>query len=272
MRDRDTGQVTRDAAEVYEEFFVPALFASWTSRVVDAAGIEPGWRVLDVACGTGVLARDVAARVGPEGAVVGLDLNEGMLAVAARRAPEIEWRNGRAEALPFDDATFDAVVSQFGLMFFEDRKAALREMVRVLRPGGRLAVAVWDSLDHVPGYAALVALLERTLGDDVASLLRAPFVLGDLDALRALVEESGIPDAAIATEQGVARFPSIRSWIFTDVRGWTLAAAVDDEQFERVAEEAERALRPFVTPDGSVEFPMPAHIVTATARSRPLSA
>jgi SAM-dependent methyltransferase len=272
MRDRDTGQVTRDAAEVYEEFFVPALFAAWASRVVDAAAIEPGWRVLDVACGTGVLTREVAGRVGPRGAVVGLDLNEGMLAVATRKAPEIEWRRGRAEALPFDDATFDAVVSQFGLMFFEDRKAALHEMMRVLKEGGRLAVAVWDSLDHATGYAALVALLRRTLGDDVAGLLRAPFVLGDLDALRALFDEAGVPDVEITTRSGTARFPSIRSWLYTDVRGWTLDAAVDDAQFERLVEEAERALRPFVTPDGSVEFPMPAHVVTATARSRPRSA
>src|SRR5262245_61490850 len=117
MNDSDKGQVSRNAAEVYEEFFVPALFQEWTSRVAGAAKIQAGQRVLDVACGTGILARTVAERVGPAGSVVGLDMNEGMLAVAARKAPQIEWRQGISEALPFDGDSFEAVVSQFGLMF-----------------------------------------------------------------------------------------------------------------------------------------------------------
>jgi ubiquinone/menaquinone biosynthesis C-methylase UbiE len=121
MSDRETGQVARSAAEVYEEFFLPALIQQWASRVAGAAGIQTGERALDVACGTGVLARTVAERVGPNGAVVGVDINEGMLAVARKKAPEIEWKQGRAETLPLDSDSFDAVVSQFGLMFFEDR-------------------------------------------------------------------------------------------------------------------------------------------------------
>nr|HMQ56640.1 methyltransferase domain-containing protein [Anaerolineae bacterium] len=135
MNEQDKGQVSRNAAEVYEAFFVPALFQPWTSRVADAAKIQAGQRVLDVACGTGILARTIAERVGPTGSVVGLDINKGMLAVAQQQAPGIEWRHGLAEALPFDDDSFDAVVSQFALMFFENKDAALSEMVRVLRPG-----------------------------------------------------------------------------------------------------------------------------------------
>jgi ubiquinone/menaquinone biosynthesis C-methylase UbiE len=111
MSESERGQVSRSAAEVYEEFFVPALFEEWTDRVAEAARVGPGARVLDVACGTGVLARKVAGRVGSTGSVVGLDVNDGMLAVARRAAPGIEWRQGRAEALPFGDASFDAVVS-----------------------------------------------------------------------------------------------------------------------------------------------------------------
>jgi SAM-dependent methyltransferase len=143
MQESDRGQVSGNAAEVYEEFFVPALFREWAIRVADAADIQPGWRVLDVACGTGILARTIAERLGAKGSVVGLDLNEGMLQVAKRKAPAIEWRQGRAESLPFEAHSFDATVSQFGLMFFEDRRAALQEMARVLKPGGHLAVAVW---------------------------------------------------------------------------------------------------------------------------------
>jgi ubiquinone/menaquinone biosynthesis C-methylase UbiE len=119
MKAGDTGQVTRSAAEVYDEFFVPALFQPWAGRVVDEARVKPGDAVLDVACGTGVVARIAAESVGPMGSVAGLDLNEGMLAVAARRSPGVHWHHGRAEEMPFESDFFDAVVCQFGLMFFE---------------------------------------------------------------------------------------------------------------------------------------------------------
>ena len=191
MRESETGQVTRSAAEVYEEFFVPALFEQWADRMVDAAAIESGHRVLDVACGTGVLARAASDRAGP-GAVVGLDVNAGMLAVATRKAPEIEWQRGRADAL------------------------------------------------------------------------RAPFSLGDRESLGRLLAQAGIDDAQIATREGTARFASIQSWMFTDVKGWTLADQIDDRQFELLVKEAADVLQPFAKFDGSVAFDMPAHIVTVT--------
>ena len=266
MSTGERGQVTKSAAEVYDEFFVPALFQEWAARVADAAGVGAGQRVIDVACGTGVLTRAAAERVGPSGAVVGLDLNDDMLAVARRRAPKLEWRQGRAEALPFEPRSFDAVVSQFGLMFFEDRAAALGEMLRVLRPNGRLAVAVWGSLDRCPGYAGAVALLQSLFGRRAADALRAPFVLGDQAALLEPVGAAGIEDAEVTTVRGTARFPSIQAWMYTDVRGWTLDEMIDDRQFTSLVAEAEQELRSFVRADGSVAFDMPAHIVTATKR------
>ena len=262
----ETGQVTQSAAEVYEEFFVPALFQQWAEHMVDAAQVRDGQRVLDVACGTGIFARAAASRVGGAGSVIGVDVNRGMLAVARRVAPEIEWRATRAEALPFEDAAFDAIGCQFGLMFFEDRPAALREMARALRPTGRLAVAVWDRLEASPGYAAMVELLRRLFGEQVARALDAPFVLGDRHGLESIFDAAGIVDAEIKTEIGTARFPSLASWIFTDIRGWTLDEMLDDDQLARLQREAEAELRPFVAADGTVAFPMPAHIVTATAR------
>ncbi len=268
MKPTETGQVAHSAAEVYETFFLPALFTQWTDRVLDAAGVRPGHQVLDVACGTGVLARAAAAWVGPDGAVVGLDLNPGMLAVARREAPDISWREGRAEALPFPDAHFDAVVSQFGLMFFADQVGALREMARVLRPGGRLAVAVWDTLANTPGYDVMVELLDRLFGPEAAKGLRAPYVLGDVPALHALFAAAGMPDATITTHPGTARYPSIADWVYTDIKGWTLAEMIDDAQYERLLAEAKATLQPFVTADGAVAFPAPAHIVAA---SRPRS-
>ncbi len=264
MSEASKGQVNTGAAEVYDAFFLPALFGQWPERVAEAAQIQPGQRVLDVACGTGVLARAAAARANPGGSVVGVDINEGMLAVAARNAPRIQWQRAPAEALPFADNRFDRVVSQFGLMFFEDRAAAVSEMVRVLRPGGRLAVAVWASLEETPGYAAITQLLERLFGAEVAEGLRAPYCLGERAQLHALFADAGAQAPEVRTLEGTARFPSIESWIYTDVKGWTLADMIDDRQYETLQREAKGALARFVAPDGSVSFAAPAHLVIAT--------
>ena len=264
MSNIDNGQVSRNAAEVYEEFFVPALFQAWPSRVCATAEVQAGQRVLDVACGTGVLARAAARRVDPHGSVVGLDVNEGMLAVAKREAPDIEWQPGIAEDLPFDSDSFDRVVSQFGLMFFEDQGVAIQEMVRVLRPGGRLAVAVWDTLDHTPGYAAMVDLLLRLFGNEAANGLRAPFSLGDRQLLQAVFDKAGCSSTTTTSYPGTAHFPSIQSWVYTDIKGWVLADMLSDAQYELLLKEAERTLRPFVTDQGAVFFDSPAHIVTFT--------
>ena len=172
---------------------MPALFARWGPIVADAAGVGRGARVLDVGCGTGALTLAVAERVGPGGTAVGLDLNPGMLAVARTKPARIEWVEAPAEALPFPDRSFDAVVSQFALMFFADRVAALREMWRVLRPDGRLAVAVCDAVERSPGYAALASLLDRLFGRAVGDAFRAPFALGDAEALSELARQAGLP-------------------------------------------------------------------------------
>jgi SAM-dependent methyltransferase len=260
MNVMERGQVSRTAAEVYEEFFVPALFGEWAPRLCAAAGVVPGQRLLDVACGTGVAAREGVQR-GAD--VVGLDRNPDMLAVARRFAPEIAWREGLAESLPFEEDGFDAVTCQFGLMFVDDRVRALAEMVRVLKPGGTLAVAVWDSLDRTPGYAAMVALLERLFGAEIASALRAPFVLGDSGKVQELFDAAGLPGSTVATHSGEARFPSLADWVRTDVKGWTLAEAIDETQYAQLQREAQEELRHFANTDGSVRFDAPAHIVTA---------
>ena len=257
----------KSPAQVYDELFVPALFRQWAGVVADEAGVSNGDEVLDVACGTGVLACEAGRRAG-DARVVGLDPNDDMLGVARRKNPAIDWRPGRAEALPFADASFDCVVSQFGLMFFEDRAAGLREMLRVLRPGGRLAIAVCDALDHSPGYAVLAELLQRLFGQPVADAFRAPFALGDVTQLRTLCEQAGVADTGIVRRDGTVRFDSIDRLVGTKrACVWPLVGLLDEPQFERLRAAANESLAPFVGADGAVQFVMPALIVRAIRRT-----
>lgn len=252
------------AARAYEDLFVPALFRQWAPLLARAAHVEPGKRVLDVACGTGILARELAARVGSSGSVAGVDLLPGMVEVARQIEPDIEWKQGTAEQLPFPDRSFDVVVSQFGLMFFPDRVKSLREMLRVLSPGGHLAVAVWDSLDNIPAIAAEVALLERMAGRAAADALRAPFVLGDKVELEQLGRDAGISAPTVSTHPGTARFPSIGSLVEADLRGWlpVMGVMLEEETIQRVLEEADRELRAYVDGSGRAEFQMSAHVLS----------
>lgn len=257
------GQVISSAAEVYEAFFVRALFLQFAAPMCDAARLAQGQRVLDVACGTGVLARAAAGRVAPRGHVTGADTSAAMLTVARRTNPAIEWRQCPAEQLAFADRSFDAVTCQFGLMFFTDRAQAVREMARVLRPGGRLAVAVWDSLPSTPGYDAMTDLLQRLFGTGAADALRAPFSLGDKLKLLPYFADAGLADVRVATHEGTTNFESIDAWVHINIKGWTLADMIDDAQLEQLLAASRTECRRFVQADGRVVFPVPAHIVTA---------
>lgn len=262
-------QAQVDAGNAYENLFVSSLFREWAPRMIEAARVQPGQRVLDVACGTGVVSREAVLKVGKEGSVVGLDANPGMLAVADSITPSIKWQQGIAESLPYPDESFDVVVCQFALMFFIDKAQALREMFRVLKSEGRLAVAVWDSLGTMPAYADVVALLEQFAGHEAADALRAPFVLGDLDSLAILFNTAGADSFSVDTKRGTAHFPSVRIMVEADLRGWlpVVGITLTEEQIARIIQKAEETLSSYVTKDGTVTFPTSAHIVSATTLS-----
>ncbi|TNE77606.1 MAG: methyltransferase domain-containing protein [Gammaproteobacteria bacterium] len=253
-------------ARAYENLHVPALFKQWCNPVLDAADINPGDNVLDVGCGTGILAREAVSRTGSHGRVTGLDPGPGMLAVARELAPNIGWEQGVAESLPYADDSFDAVVSQFGLMFFQDKAGAIREMHRVLKPGGRLAVAVWDSLEHMTAFPESVAILREHAGDAAAAALSAPFVLGDKSDLAALFHSAGVASPEITTLVGQARFPSLQAMMEADLRGWlpVMGIHLSEEQIQTILGIAGNRLADYVTADGEMVFEAPAHIVSST--------
>jgi SAM-dependent methyltransferase len=259
-------QLSDDTAVAYERDFVPAIFAQWPPKLADIATIAPGDRVLDVGCGTGVLAREAAGRVGPSGRVTGLDLNDGMLGVARRLRPEIDWRQGDALDLPFADHAFDVVASQFALMFFPDRPRALREMWRVLAPGGRLAVAVCASLEETRGYRLFADILRREGGEDAAAMVEGYFALGGEAELLHIAQAADIPDPGILTRAGWARFASIEEFGRIEIKGSPLSGLIDPAGFARVLTSTREALGEFCDDRGSLAVPLGARILTARKR------
>ncbi len=260
MGDREKGQVSEDAAKLYEEMYVPALFQEWCPLAIQAASIRKGDTVIDIACGTGALAIAVLEHVGPKGKTIGVDINEGMLNIARSKSSTVEWLNAPAEKLPFADNYFNCVVSQFGLMYFENQEAAISEMMRVLQPGGTFAIAVWDTLDKNPGLAAEAYLWQKVFAEEVDE---SPYGLGDREVLHNLFRASGVSDIQINTHEGTACFDSIESWVHTGAKGWTEDDMLDDNKLKLLLDTAEKELTSFKTNQGTVTFPTFAHIITA---------
>jgi SAM-dependent methyltransferase len=254
-----TYALSAEAAEFYESTFVPALFADWAGRAVTAAGLAPGRSVLDVACGTGVVARAAADLVGPTGLVVGLDANPAMLAVARRLRPDLRWLEGDACALPFAAGTFDVAVSQAGLMFFDDRVAALRELGRV---AGRVVIQVPGRLAASAGYRALASVVGHHAGPAARDLLGAYFSVGAPDLLTDLLGRAGLLVDHFETWTGATRLDSLDTFLAVELLP---LGPLDPAVRDRIVEQCRTALADFVDPTGAVAAPIEVHLVTARA-------
>ena len=262
-------QLAESGPEAYEQYLVPPLFAPWAERLIEHADLREGDRVLDVGCGTGIVARRAAARVGEEGTVVGLDVNEGMIEVARAAAaeldPAIEWRQGDATDLPFRDETFDVIFCQQALQFVEDPAATLREMHRVLVPNGRIAVSVLRSLAFNAGYEVLAEALERHAGTDAGMMMRSPFRGFTRDELRTLAEDAGFREPVVRIEISSVRYPSVEEFVRREVASSPLAGSLgslDEDARETLVRDVEEALHDYIDDDGVV-IPLDSHVLVA---------
>jgi ubiquinone/menaquinone biosynthesis C-methylase UbiE len=212
------------APENYERYFVPASGAPVARDRLEVAALRPGERVLDVACGTGVVTRLAAERVGGEGSVAGSDVNPGMLAVARAAVPSdsaITWYETGAEAMPLADGAFDVVLCQMGLQFFADKPAALREMARVLAPGGRL---VLNAPGPTPGPFSIMAdALGRHADPRIASFVHLVFSLHDPEELRALLDGAGFRAIDVEADVRTLRLPPPAEFLWQYIHSTPLA-------------------------------------------------
>lgn len=256
MSEPDEMGLTLEAAQGYEQCFVPAIFDQWPPTIIKAAGLIKGDKLLEVGCGTGVLAREVVKQVGPDGSVTGLDLSESMLRVARGICPEVDFRQGNAMDLPLDDESFDAVIASFMLMFVPDPVLAVSEMWRVLKPGGRLVIAVWEALDQNPVYAGLVDIARRRIDDSAGSSLAWPFALGEDGKLADICRSAGVGDVDISARIGRARFPSLDGFVRTEIQSWVLADSVDKENLKAIVGDSQERFASYCDASGAIDFPL----------------
>lgn len=264
-------QLEEDSADAYERYLVPLLFDRAARDLLDVADVAPGDRVLDLACGTGAVTRHAARRVTPGGRVIGIDVNPGMLSVAAQAVASadggigVRFEEADAEALPLPDACIDVACCQQGLQFVADRAAALAELHRVTVPGGRLVLSVCRGLEHQPGYRPLVDALRRRVGVDAATGMASPFALGDADEVRGLVRGAGFGEVEVHIAVWPLRVDSPEAFLRGETASSPLGAviaALDADVVAGLLEDLAEGLAPH-TDDAGLSFPFESLVVTA---------
>lgn len=262
-------QYSDSAAQNYERYFVPTIAAPVAADLLEAADLQPGERVVDVACGTGVVARLAAERVGAEGQVVGTDVAPDMLDVA-RSTPssgaEIEWREAEAASLPLPDEGFDVVLCQMGLPFFADKAAALQEMRRVLAPGGRVVLNTPGAMQR-PLQVVEEALVHQ-ISPDLGGFVALVFSIDDPDEVDRMLGDAGFRDVVATISPVTLHLPPPAEFLWQYISSTPLGSFV-----KTAPEEAKQALerevvdgwQDLLQDDGSVVEDQPMVLATGGA-------
>jgi len=265
-------QLDGSAAELYQHYLVPGITAKWAKDLVHRARLRGGEDVLDVACGTGVVARLAASKVTP-GRVTGLDLNAGMLAVARgvlNEGAAVDWMEGSALDLPFPSGRFDAVLCQLGLQFFPDQPRALREMRRVVRERGRVAVSVYSPIERTPGANAFVSALDEVLGPEASRIKRGEHSFANPSQLEKLLDDAGFGTVDVQTVVQTISFPSVRDYVRFQLLATPMTTLLKDRiEPERqaiissVASRTAALSTPTMLEGGKFTFPQEAYVCVA---------
>ena len=264
------GGAAVSAMRVYDEEMVPRVFEPWARLLVDLLEIRPGEDVLDVACGPGSVARIASERVGAGGRVTACDLSPAMLAIAEAKPPvdggaPITYLEGSADRLPVDDARFDVITCQQGLQFFPDRPAAVAEMYRALRPGGRAAVAVWTEIERSPAWRALADAIEQVAGVGLGERYRSgPWGFPEAKRLGALFEQAGFEEVLVSTHVLPVKFERGPAQLVLTLAASGVAREIDQLSIERKQLLVEALAR--AVGEAPIESEMESNI--AIARSR----
>jgi ubiquinone/menaquinone biosynthesis C-methylase UbiE len=248
----------------YERFFVPVIGRPLAVDLVEQADLQVRQNVLDVACGTGIVARLAYEKVGTDGCVSGLDINPGMLAVARSVSEFIDWHEAGAEAIPIPEDTFNVVFCQMGLQFMEDKAAALKEMRRVLAPGGYLFI-------NVPGpiaepFVLMADALKNYIGEKAAGFVSSVFSLYDSDEIKELASRAGFRNIQINTYKKELHLPKIEEFLWQYIQSTPLADVVSEaDEASCMALEKNVAKRwQSISENGSVVYAQP--MVTMAAQ------
>ncbi len=257
-------QLSGDAPTFYTRYAY-AMQEPWTGDLILQARCKDGDRVLDVACGPGLVAGRVNQVSNATCKITGIDINEAMLN-AARKIPDIDWHLGSATALPFADGSFEVVFCQQGLQYFPDRAAAMREMSRVLTPGGRLSLNVWGSLDRQPFDIVYRDCVRAFFGPDALIPSSLGFSLSTAGELRKLATDACLRDVQIRFEHRTARYPVMGEFL----TGWTQSLpnagrflAFSEEMRNRFIAYLSERLEDYID-DGGIAIPRENHFLIAT--------
>ncbi|HWH31534.1 MAG TPA: methyltransferase domain-containing protein [Egibacteraceae bacterium] len=261
-------QVQGSAPEHYDRH-VAVFMAPMVRALVERSGLSAGGALLDVACGTGFVARAAAPVVGPEGRLAGADVNPAMLeharAVCAGVVPPISFHHAPAESMPFGEAEFDAVLCQQGLQFFPDVDAATAEAARVLRPGGRYAATVWTALDDSPYFVAQCQAVRALAGDDDADAFASAFSFPP-DRLTGALTNAGLRDVEVETIAPVVELPPLEDFVpgHFGAIPWGGTIAEQPDGLATATRMIAEALGDRVRADGSVAVPFGVLVVSGT--------
>lgn len=270
MSAHENWQMDASAPELYERYLVPAITSLWAGDLLDRIAPARGESILDVACGTGVVLR-LAADRGHAGRMVGIDLNKAMLAIARARSSTIEWVEGSVLELPFEAGSFDLVLCQLGLQFFPDRLLALKEMARVLKPGGRAGFSVYSAIERTPAAHAFVQALDKFLGTASSQTKRAEHLTCKTGELETLALQAGFDAAEEATVTQHIHFPSMLDYVRFQLRATPMAvllkekdAAEREQLIAAIAADAATRLDPSLLQGGRLASPQEGIVVMAS--------